>query len=72
MQCESKTPSLNSARPEEIVDYLIDPRVSELAGIVIGILDPEVRRLVIEVLIAAVDDASNGEAGENLEDNNAR
>jgi hypothetical protein len=40
--------------PKQIADYLRDPEVRELAGVVLGSIDPDARRLVVEFLADAV------------------
>lgn len=62
-------PNSNSCRPspahaiapQQIADYLKDPEVRELAGVVLGSIDPDARRVVVELLADALMDDSGGE-----------
>lgn len=50
----SRSTAVEAIVPKQIADYLRDPEVRELAGIVLGSIDPDARRLVVELLADAV------------------
>lgn len=60
----SRSTAVEAIVPKQIADYLRDPEVRELAGVVLGSIDPDARRLVVELLAdALMDDSGDQSSG---------
>lgn len=57
----SQSTAVEAIVPKQIADYLRDPEVRELAGVVLGSIGPNARRLVVELLADAVMGDSGGD-----------
>lgn len=57
----SQANAVPAIAPQQIADYLEDPEVRELAGVVLESIDPDARRLVVELLADAALESSGEE-----------